>query len=225
VKPEGLQVLVVGTGRCGTGFLAHSLEQSGFTCGHEAIFNHWDEEKVRQRYLASSLTAEASWAAAPFLGADWLDPAVKVIHLTRNPMEVIKSFHDINFFSTQRVQKPLNQLVYRNASIKAETQDRLQSAVTHYYEWNALIRDALRSSGRPAITLRLEDAVSDAGAAQRVSEFLGVAFTPVASVVNPKTGEKAAHEDVPFDRAAALALMQVASAKHGDFGYPSSRED
>ena len=223
MKSEGLQVLVVGTGRCGTGFLSHSLERSGFTCGHEAIFNHWDEEKVRQRYIASTLSAEASWAAAPFLGADWLDPAVKVIHLTRSPLEVIKSFHDINFFSDQRVHKPLNQLVYRNTSIRAETQRRLESAVTHYYEWNALIRDSLQACGRPAISIRLEDVVSNAKAAHDLSEFLGVAFSPVSSVVNPKTAEKAVHEDMAFDPAVALDLMRIASSIHGDFGYPLPR--
>jgi hypothetical protein len=164
------------------------------------------------------LSAEASWAAAPFLDADWLRPDIKVIHLTRNPISVIKSFHDINFFSSDRADKRLNQVVYRNSSIRAETQDRLASAVTHYYEWNALIRTVLERRGGHSIVVKLEDLTSGGDAVDSLSSFIGTEFRRAEGVINPKTGEKAENE-TPFDLERARALMAEACGTHGDFGY------
>lgn len=215
-----LRVLVVGTGRCGTGYLAHCLERSGVTRGHEAIFHHWSEQRVRARLLNSTVEAESSWAAAPFLDAGWLPSGVKVIHLTRSPVRVVKSFHDINFFSEQRAQKPLNQIVYRNTSIQPETQGRMTSSVTHYYEWNALIVDRLKAAGRPSLMLRLEDLVSATAAKDALSSFLGMDIVLPEEVTNLKMSEKEAQGAAHYDASAALSLMQAASQRFGTFGYP-----
>lgn len=212
-----LKVLVVGTGRCGTGYLAKCLEQSGIPCGHEAIFNHWKEERVRDRLLSSTLAAESSWAAAPFLAAEWLPPDVKVVHLTRSPLRVVKSFHDINFFSKGREQKPLNQIVYRNTSIRPETQDRLASSVTHYFEWNAMIADRLKTAGRPFLRLHLEDLASDFIARGALSSFLNTEIELPDEVTNRKVEEKNAQDTGGYD--ADAALFKAASRHFGSFGY------
>lgn len=215
-----LKVLIVGTGRCGTGYVAKSLEQSGISCGHEAIFNHWSEERIRDKLRGSKLEAESSWAAAPFLGAGWLPANLRVVHLTRSPVSVVKSFHDINFFSKEREQKPLNQIVYRNTSIRPETQDRLASSVTHYYEWNALIVERLKTAGRPSLVLRLEDLISGLAASEVLSSFLGMEVVLPDEVSNRKVAEKRAQGAGSYDAAAALSLMEVASRRFGSFGYP-----
>lgn len=214
-----LKLLVVGTGRCGTGYLAKCLEQSDVPCGHEAIFNHWSEDRVRERLLRSKLAAESSWAAAPFLAADWLAPSVKVVHLTRSPLMVVKSFHDINFFSKAREQKPLNQIVYRNTSIRPEMQDRLASAVTHYYEWNALIANRLKAAARPFLKVRLEDLVSPGATRNSLSSFIGMEVALPNEITNRKVAEKEAQDSDSYDAAEALSLMKIASRKFGSFGY------
>lgn len=215
-----LKILVVGTGRCGTGYLAHCLERSGVACGHEAIFHHWSEQRVRSRLSSSNFEAESSWAAAPFLAAGWLPPGVKIVHLTRSPVRVVKSFHDINFFSGERVQKPLNQIVYRNTSIRPETQDRMASSVTHYYEWNALIVERLMAAGRPSLMLRLEDLISAPAAKDALSSFLGMEIVFPDEVTNLKMSEKKVQDAGYYDASAALSLMQTASRRFGSFGYP-----
>lgn len=214
-----LKILIVGTGRCGTGYLAQCLENAGFSCGHEAVFNHWDEDTVRGKLLRSTFDAESSWAAAAFLGADWLGAEVKVIHLTRSPKAVIKSFFDINFFSDGRVQKPLNQVVYRNTSIRPESQARLASSVAHYYEWNAMIVEKLAGARRPSLQLRLEDLVGDPLSVDALSRFIGAPVVLPAEVANRKVKEKLAMQGERYDEQAALVLMKAASERYGNFGY------
>ena len=55
-----MRVLITGTGRCGTGWMARALTAAGAPCGHEAAFTargHGDCDWV----------AESSWLAAPYL--------------------------------------------------------------------------------------------------------------------------------------------------------------
>lgn len=76
-----MRVLITGTGRCGTGWMARALTAAGAPCGHEAAFTargHGDCDWV----------AESSWLAAPYL--DRLD-GVYVVHLVRDPLKTIAS--------------------------------------------------------------------------------------------------------------------------------------
>lgn len=118
-RVEKLKYLVVGTGRCGTVYLAKLLSSLGIPCTHEGIFRHDGLEKARERlsgtdievseisklasvtdeksgvawFLPGSdfIQAESSYMAAPFLNDSCLDN-VAIIHVIRHPMKVINSF-------------------------------------------------------------------------------------------------------------------------------------
>lgn len=70
--------LIVGTGRCGTGFISRVLPD----CGHEERFG---PDGVRLGHKSR----EASWLAVPFLAA--MD--CRVVHLVRDPLLVYQSLY------------------------------------------------------------------------------------------------------------------------------------
>ena len=76
-----MRVLITGTGRCGTGWMARALTAAGAPCGHEAAF-------TARRHGDCDWVAESSWLAAPYL--DRLD-GVYVVHLVRDPLKTIAS--------------------------------------------------------------------------------------------------------------------------------------
>jgi hypothetical protein len=115
-----LKYLVVGTGRCGTVYMARVLTSMGIPCGHETIFdfNGLDlalarlggEGSLRLSFVSQSkfkgaehhflpdwlgdvnkIVADSSYMAAPFLRHECLE-GTKVIHVVRHPVKVINSF-------------------------------------------------------------------------------------------------------------------------------------
>lgn len=81
--------VVTGTGRCGTGYMAQVLTDLGVPCGHEQV---WTDQGVRPQ---PQLAGDASWMAIPDLDSY----RGTVIHLVRNPLDVINSLVGIKFFS------------------------------------------------------------------------------------------------------------------------------
>jgi len=121
LKDGKLQYLVVGTGRCGTVFLAKFLSSVGISCSHEGIFSfdgldsaldrmsgkkpismshiaklasNWEEDNGVSWFkdkTSSEIVAESSYMAAPFLSHPSL-AETKIIHVVREPMQVVNSF-------------------------------------------------------------------------------------------------------------------------------------
>jgi len=190
-----LKFLIVGSGRCGTAMFKHMLDNAGYPCGHEAIFCSDIEKKNQINYLNNrTLRAESSWAAGAFLESDWLDEKIKIVHLIRNPLSVIKSFWEIDFFSKQRAQKPLNKLVYARSTISEESQDRLISSIDHYFQWNQMIHRSLNKIGNPSIKVRLED--FEDGSVE-VNDFLEMKLIYTPQRVNLKGEEKKRDQHFP----------------------------
>lgn len=135
-----LKFIVVGTGRCGTGTIARTLNHSGINCGHENIFKHVLESDNKIAYELSMLTAECAWTAVPWIEKDWIPKDTAICHLVRNPCRVIKSFVDINFFSDSRHHKTTNTIL-RNyvPEVFQEIATPLERAIKHYFLWNAKI--------------------------------------------------------------------------------------
>lgn len=114
-----LDYLVVGTGRCGTVYLARLLTSLGVPCGHECCFDWrgFDYAKAKLDGLIpietsecsqvkfedgihipvakwldeSAIVAESSYMAAPFIQSE-IFKDTKIIHVVRNPVRVINSF-------------------------------------------------------------------------------------------------------------------------------------
>lgn len=88
-------ILVTGSGRCGTGYMAKAFEAaSGLNFGHETVFTNSGMFLNR----AGNLQGDSSWMAAPYL-PQLEGSSVTVVHLVRHPLLVIGSLRGIQFFS------------------------------------------------------------------------------------------------------------------------------
>ncbi len=116
---DKLKFLVVGTGRCGTVYLAKFLTSLGIPCGHEAIFKNDGLPPALERLSGQKpievsaiskrvairdeqdgvfwlkrddcVVGDSSYMAAPFIDHPLLKNT-KIIHVIRQPMKVINSF-------------------------------------------------------------------------------------------------------------------------------------
>lgn len=175
-----LKVVVTGTGRCGTNFMANLLTSLGIPCGHEAVFGpegwDWASEVIRgERPAVNSgisrdgtilsegmeLEGDSSYAAAPFLGR--FDAFV--IHLVRNPLNVVASMTGSGFrnfaepFPVHYEDMPDHlaheRFLYQHIPELAEDMPQLDRACLFYLRWNEMIE----SSGRVGLFHRVEDPV------------------------------------------------------------------
>lgn len=120
LKDGKLKYLVVGTGRCGTVFMAKLLSSVGISCTHEGIFSVDGIDAALARMSGdlpievshigklasehdenmgvswfkneeSEIIADSSYMAVPFLNHECLKDTT-IIHIIRHPMAVINSF-------------------------------------------------------------------------------------------------------------------------------------
>lgn len=174
-----LQYLVVGTGRCGTLFLAKFLTSIGIPCGHESIFTLGGFETVLKRIHGLEnitmsgislskgesewtdpqfIVADSSYMAAPFLDRPIL-ATTKVIHVVRNPIEVINSYcnHIFHFKYAMPVQTfsmQYEKFNYNNIPELKQEMPMYDRAALFYIRWNRMIEDKL--AGRSHLFVRIE---------------------------------------------------------------------
>lgn len=174
-----LRFVVTGTGRSGTGYVAHLFRAAGVKCGHEDWFT-WvpgvrDEETISRRTLEmrlrgpfsrlheewrrrrQGLDGDASWLAVPrlarFNGLVFLQ--------IRHPLEVIASFAARHFFSSS---VPNVWRTFASAYFDM-TGDDIVDGMRWWIEWNA------RAAQHAHFTYRLEDL--DAELFARILRFVG----------------------------------------------------
>ena len=190
-----LKYLITGTGRCGTVYMARLLTSIGIPCGHETIFDYRGtrgarkrligEEPLRLSFVASTnydiqqnkfhpidwlpdvsmIVAESSYMAAPFLRCDLLKDA-KIIHVVRNPVDVVSSFcNHIDYFSN--TPNPGNLVyetfIYRHIKKLKVKMPQYDRAALYYLRWNEMIENQ-----KPDFFFRVEDDPKD------LLKFLGV---------------------------------------------------
>lgn len=76
-------LLITGTGRCGTGYIAQVLQRCDVACGHEG---YWHPEGIEGTTL--DLDADASWCALA-LGLEGYRGVIG--HQVRHPLDVVSS--------------------------------------------------------------------------------------------------------------------------------------
>lgn len=165
-----LLFVVTGCGRSGTGYMAKVMSEIGYACGHERVFNIYE----RPPFAARELKGDASWLAAPFV--QHLDGTL-VLHQVRHPVEVIRSFAGLRFFSVRpgawsrmrywaRKRGLVNTRVPE--TIFMEYVDRfcpsvfrgrggLERAIRYWVHWNTMVENAAAASGAPYLRYRVED--------------------------------------------------------------------
>lgn len=173
-----LKVVVTGTGRCGTNYMANVLTSLGLHCGHEAVFDisGWEraEEIIRGdrrpensdiskdgEILSdeSRIEGDSSYAAAPFL--DRVDSTV--IHLVRNPISVVASMTGSGFrnfaepFPVNYEDMPDHfaheSFIFRHVPDLCNDMPQIDRACLFYLRWNEMIEGC----GKVAIRHRVED--------------------------------------------------------------------
>jgi hypothetical protein len=125
-----LDLLITGTGRCGTKFMAEWLTKSGVPCGHEAVFSY------RGYTPQPGLVADSSWLAVPYLGLY----TGRIVHVVRNPLAVIRSFigtRHFGPFGPKHRDRPWYQFMALHFGYTDE--DPVQQAMRYWIEWNRRI--------------------------------------------------------------------------------------
>jgi hypothetical protein len=156
-----LETLVVGTGRCGTAYMANLLTSMGVPCGHEAIFterglneaiNRLNDnkkikfskcitEQIKEWTVPEEIIADSSYLSAPFLDHDILKDTT-IIHVIRNPMQVITSFYKANYFSNDWPPHTVDFQNFIKSYVPNVYENNLNSvnrAALYFIEWNRLI--------------------------------------------------------------------------------------
>ena len=169
-----MKFIITGTGRCGTVFLAKYLTSAGIPCSHEGIFTPEGINEAREiirkgevdtsyvsthekggrlpKWLNDRPVADSSYLAAPFL-SEFKD--AKTIHVVRNPMKVISSFH--YYAKTFRndvplVQLPYQKFIYEQLPELPKIKNELTRCVYYVVNWNKLI-----TNQNPNFFLKIED--------------------------------------------------------------------
>lgn len=126
-----IELIVTGTGRCGTGYLAALCNEAGLRCGHEAFFF---PEDVSRRPSTEGLRAESSWMAVPVL-EHLPDHTPLVLHLVRQPSEVWLSLISSGFFfNTTASTMPYTAYALRH-SVCDVSEDPGWTTVAWMLEW------------------------------------------------------------------------------------------
>ena len=167
-----LDVLVTGTGRCGTVFMAKFLTSLGIKCGHESVFNldgidaavsrlngtleinssytsgrkmneddSWEDSETNCVVDFTQIQADSSYMAAPYLNHEILKET-KIIHIVRNPMDVVTSFvKGMNYFNDYPPENNFyyEKNIYNNFPEIRDVSKQLDRACLYYVLWNELI--------------------------------------------------------------------------------------
>jgi hypothetical protein len=124
-----LRFIVVGTGRCGTAYIAQVLNHVGIFCGHEWVYTPSPAE------LPFEIMGDSSAQAAP-IAADF--PGI-VLRQTRDPLRVIGSFLRFGLFDDYRRCGEGGEFIARHFHFTGEP---LPDAMRYYVEWNLLCERA-----------------------------------------------------------------------------------
>lgn len=122
------KIIVTGSGRCGTGFMARVLTESGVACSHEGVFTPFGVHRSRRNWQADS-----SWMAVPHLSTH--RDCLRVL-VYRHPLDVINSFVGIGFFD-----EPSPYLTFMTRKLSLLDNWRMspfEKACQHYVAWNLL---------------------------------------------------------------------------------------
>lgn len=123
-----MKLLVTGTGRCGTGYMARCFSRLGLLCGHEEVFTPYGPVKERM----SKWHGESSWLAAPYV--DGLK-GVRIINVVRDPYRVLDSMNAIEGFWSN----PYGRFASQWLNIVGVTQQ--EKFVEFYLRWMEMLRD------------------------------------------------------------------------------------
>lgn len=207
-----MKLIVVGTGRSGTGYMAALLNACGVRSGHEDVFK---PAVVLGRQLPEwgDWEADASWMAVPMLG--WLRTARAhhVVLITRHPADAVRSLLGLGIFDRWDDYQAVIREVTPLTMAQPTAPDR---ALAHWVAWNtaaSLCADEVIQLEQLApghLVPWLQAMGKDAAAVEP-------AFDAVPRNVNDKAGAKT---DVALERDMFRApILRTAEHVAASFGY------
>jgi hypothetical protein len=150
-----LKFVVVGTGRCGTAYMAQLLSRMGVPCGHEWVYSDHP-----RRYPELEILGDSSAQAVPFLDQF---PGL-VLHQVRDPLRVIGSFLGFGLFKDPAAHGIDGAFMMRHFPF---TGDEVRDAMRYYVEWNERCEQV-----EPTRYLRYQLEQLDVELVQRICGFL-----------------------------------------------------
>jgi hypothetical protein len=178
-----MEFIVIGVGRSGTGFISKLLTQNGIPCGHESIYGITTNFKELQNTIKRThYKGDSSWLAVPHISKIYkINPNTKFIHIVRNPVDVVKSFLELDLFNDANLNtSPYVKLIGKHVDLKGKSQ--IERAISYYIGWFKLI-DTHNINNK--VVLNLENLNYDL-----LSTTLGHKVTPMNKVVNDKKNKK-----------------------------------
>jgi len=147
-----LDVVVTGTGRCGTAFAARWLVSVGISAGHEMFFSHGGLPAALKALArrAPDVIADCAWEAAPYLSSAPLKNAL-LIHQVRHPKRVIESCMRSPVGHMPRYEA----FAYRNLPGIMQYTGNLDRSAFRWIHWNRMIEK--ECADRPSFRWRIED--------------------------------------------------------------------
>ena len=246
-----LKFIVTGTGRCGTVFFAKMLSSAGLPCGHESIFDYSaddiiidrisnfenlnlsecsqidnliDKNKENGWVVTSEIIGDSSYLAAPYLNHPLIHQ-VPVIHIFRNPLEVISSYVlDFNYFNNRTPdnkneynKKGWENKIYQQIPELGLIDNQIERACWFYIRWNQIISDSCKF--RKHLLLDIKNINYDA-----LFEFLNIKvdkqiiYSKKNSNSNKKRKRNLTMGEIPIDMKKILSreiekLMQKSNLK------------
>jgi hypothetical protein len=150
-EPRKLELILTGSGRCGTGFAAQWLSSAGVHCGHETFFSYRGlDAAVEKLSRFKGFMADSSWLAAPYLDNALL-VGIPIVHITRHPSKVIASWIRIHPQSTP----PYWRYVVEYCPEVDELPEGPTQGAARYVLWNEMIER--KSEGREVFRWKIED--------------------------------------------------------------------
>lgn len=177
--PVKLQYIATGTGRCGTQYMSNLLSSLGIPCAWEIFFTSDGITKSLERLesIETQFIAEASYMAAPYL-KDLVFSDAKIIHLVRNPIDVINSFvSGFCYFLSGSIEGKVDddwqyeyppgadkefqhmKFIYEHIpELRMKNMNPYTRAAWYYIRWNEMIER--NSTGREYYRHRIEDKIN-----------------------------------------------------------------
>lgn len=174
-----MKYLIIGTGRSGTGFMSKLLTQNDIPCGHEEVCGYPIKiEDYLKNIKSSEYVAESSWLPVPYLEQIKAKyPKLRYIHITRDPIKIVKSFYEIEYFSDERKDMSNNKLVESFCDTYGLTP--IDAAMKYYICWYKEIERVLPEDERLILDIDNFDYAA-------LGELVGKDITPLDQVVNLK---------------------------------------
>jgi hypothetical protein len=130
-----VKYIIVGCGRSGTGFMSHMFNYNNIKCGHENIFG-------LTLNFNTKFVADSSWLSAPYLKEH---QNASIVFVIRNPVDVIKSFLDLNLFSIINDNSPYILFIKKYINIDLHKLSDIENTISYYVQWNNYILNTVKN--------------------------------------------------------------------------------